>query len=945
MSTMDDLAPPQPSRPRARRRLAGALAALTLISTVGVAVGAQPALAATTYYVDGVNGVDSFSGTAAVPGSGGVGPFKTIQKCADEAGPGDVCSIRGGTYRERVVPNSGTDGAPVTFRAHNDEPVTVTGLNRVTSAWTQHSGNIYKTTVTLPIDGYADSGFLANQLFVGGAPLVEARSPNTGRDLLRDQTRASADLNSDPDTLVDAELPQIAGGWTGGRVYFRTSKKYTSSSARITSATSTRLELDTSTLNTDALSCQHACMGEGALYYLYGKLGALDTANEWFYDAPTRTLYAWAPGGGTPSNIEFKARTDAFNLKGKSDVNVVGLRLTAATVSTDATSARNVLDRLDVSHVSHFMTVPFNPARTFGGIYDDAHMRDTGIILHGTSNTLKNSIVAYSAGNGVSVGGSGHVVDNNVIHDVNYGGTYSAGVVSLGGSTNVKITRNTIYNTGRDGINVSVNRNMDPQTWKNNEVAYNEIFDVGLLNNDLGAIYLCCSIDMTGTRIHRNLIHNRTKNSVTRMGIYLDGGSGNAVVHHNTIQDSNIFLNTTNTEQGGGVNHGNVSVYNNWTDSLYFASWYTHATNGIKNNIFRAWSPPTGAQSHNISHGTDVREQDQLSFDYRLRPASPAINAGTPVPGITDGYVGSAPDIGPYEVGQEWRAGATFFTASENLARSSVVTASSSATQHPVAALNDGERITRWAATGTSNQWVQFDLGAPVPVNRIAVNVEYSQAAAWGRVTSWAAQQWNGSAWVDLKTGIDLHSRENNQENLHKDVLTINFPTVTTSRIRLLMMTATASPSIKEMAVYRAERITNPLPDSGIGVPKNYRLGTTNLCLDVYGATSAPLSGTVAWGCHGNANQKWTRTAAGELRVYGSNCLDVYGGVTAAGSRVVIYPCHGYDNQRWTLRADGTLLNARSGRCAATRDGSTAQGVEIVLADCSTAANQRWTAY
>jgi lysophospholipase L1-like esterase len=132
---------------------------------------------------------------------------------------------------------------------------------------------------------------------------------------------------------------------------------------------------------------------------------------------------------------------------------------------------------------------------------------------------------------------------------------------------------------------------------------------------------------------------------------------------------------------------------------------------------------------------------------------------------------------------------------------------------------------------------------------------------------------------------------------------------------------------------------------SGIGVPQNYRLGTTNLCLDVYGATSAPLTQTVAWGCHGNANQKWTRTAAGELRVYGNNCLDVYGGVTAAGSRVVIYPCHGYNNQQWTHRADGTLLNARSGRCAAAKDGSTAQGVQIVLADCTSAQTMRWTAY
>jgi len=129
---------------------------------------------------------------------------------------------------------------------------------------------------------------------------------------------------------------------------------------------------------------------------------------------------------------------------------------------------------------------------------------------------------------------------------------------------------------------------------------------------------------------------------------------------------------------------------------------------------------------------------------------------------------------------------------------------------------------------------------------------------------------------------------------------------------------------------------------STTGVAQSYKLAGTDQCLDVNGASTAALAQTIIWGCHGGSNQKWTRTAAGELRVYGTSCLDLYGRVTAAGSRVVIYPCHGGTNQKWTYRADGTLLHVLSGRCAATRNGSTAQGTEIVLADCSTAASQRW---
>ncbi len=39
--------------------------------------------------------------------------------------------------------------------------------------------------------------------------------------------------------------------------------------------------------------------------------------------------------------------------------------------------------------------------------------------------------------------------------------------------------------------------------------------------------------------------------------------------------------------------------------------------------------------------------------DLRLQPRSRAIDAGTPLPGITDGFTGSAPDFGAYEQGAE----------------------------------------------------------------------------------------------------------------------------------------------------------------------------------------------------------------------------------------------------------------------------------------------------
>ncbi|HUS16434.1 MAG TPA: RICIN domain-containing protein, partial [Chloroflexia bacterium] len=48
-------------------------------------------------------------------------------------------------------------------------------------------------------------------------------------------------------------------------------------------------------------------------------------------------------------------------------------------------------------------------------------------------------------------------------------------------------------------------------------------------------------------------------------------------------------------------------------------------------------------------------------------------------------------------------------------------------------------------------------------------------------------------------------------------------------------------------------------------------------CLDVSGASPANGAQAQIWDCNGQANQQWTATSAGELRVYGGKCLDVNG--------------------------------------------------------------------
>ncbi|MFC6081655.1 ThuA domain-containing protein [Sphaerisporangium aureirubrum] len=145
---------------------------------------------------------------------------------------------------------------------------------------------------------------------------------------------------------------------------------------------------------------------------------------------------------------------------------------------------------------------------------------------------------------------------------------------------------------------------------------------------------------------------------------------------------------------------------------------------------------------------------------------------------------------------------------------------------------------------------------------------------------------------------------------------------------------------IKELTTASPTPTPSPSPSSP-GTTSALRGVGSNRCLDVSGASQANGALAQLWDCNGQANQQWTTTSSGELRVYGNKCLDVSGAGTADGTAVLIWSCNGQNNQKWRLNSDGSITAIGANKCLNV--GGTANGTRAQIWTCNGGTGQRWT--
>ncbi|HZL35973.1 MAG TPA: carbohydrate-binding protein [Tepidisphaeraceae bacterium] len=565
-----------------------------------------------TWFV-ATTGLDTNPGTLAAP-------FKTIQHAANEANPGDCVMVRAGIYHESVhVPNSGTSWAPITFEPYNGESVTIDGADAITG-WTQTSGSIW--TAKLPLDLGAGN----NQVFVDGQMVNEARWPSTGLDLshptLSHVRWATATASSA--TIHDAALTQPAGFWDGATIHIGSGQAWVNQTGSVTDSGPGWITISY------AANSTYEMPTAGNSYYLTGISGALDSAGEW-YRAADGTLSLWTSNGDSPANhfVEAKARKYAFDLSNAAYVRIQGFHIFASTINTGPISTGVAIAGITAQYLSQFTQMP-------RGWHQPT---DSGIVLKGNYDTLRNSVIEFSAGDGVFVSGYGSQITNNLIHDVDYQGGDSAGI-RVGAAGDV-LDHNTIYNTGRDGILLA-----GPQA----RITYNIIHDFGLQTTDVGGIYTC-GIDGGNTQIAYNQVYNGVTGGYGGSALFLDNGSSNFIIHHNVTWNANTGLKMN-------MNEFNVKVYNNTLDATEESigkNWvqYDWTGSAIENNVFiqpvRLGANATVSNNMTASRSTFV---NAALGNYQPKTGSAIVDAGMIITPYTNGYAGARPDAGAYELGQ-----------------------------------------------------------------------------------------------------------------------------------------------------------------------------------------------------------------------------------------------------------------------------------------------------
>ena len=585
-------------------------------------------------------------------------PFKTLSKALSSFdASGGNCFIMEGTYHESIIIDGKNN---ITIQPYNSDIVILDGTVEISTSWNQSSGSpsIYETTLSQDIW----------QLFIDDKQQVMARWPNAQfiDDSIYNQdfwteSDASLDINGTMNTVSSPEDLASSGINAQGALAI----------ANVGSWKTWVVPITSHTTGSNIFSYEPAStfLNKHHYYYLEGKIDLLNTQNEWFYNPTTKKLSVW--GDPTGKDIKGKVQSYVFTMNNCSNIKLENLNFFATTISATRSA--------DITVNNCLFSYPSCSKRMLG---DTTHPLTTelsnGQLFSGNNNQPANfkffqCLFEHTDGEAIVLHGPDNIIEDCYFHHIDY---------SCG---SLRYLQNSIINRGR---NCTFKNNTVHTTSASSvlslgdapEISYNDMSINGMLQDDGALVQLPGQSSVPGSAIHHNWLHDSVK-----YGVRYDApvpnpelAGTNGLVHHNVLwnlpkammikgDSHNIFNNTSFNISGvdliildevypdppGGSSNTSTIIRNNLAGKI----------SGHRQNP----QTPPGTEDHNVYSDTSSSYNSSALLtdpeNKNFTPNSSAIeliDAGVIITGITDGYSGSAPDIGAYEVGDSWTAGATW---------------------------------------------------------------------------------------------------------------------------------------------------------------------------------------------------------------------------------------------------------------------------------------------
>ncbi|MBQ7108732.1 MAG: carbohydrate-binding protein [Clostridia bacterium] len=491
-------------------------------------------------------------------------PFKTLAKACAVATAGDTVIIHKGVYREELAPKeSGTPTNPIVFKAANDGSVVISATEVVDSFTQEGSFAVASIPKNL--------GTGKNQVFYNGEGIAEGRYPdNASQGDMADvdealpslfpitgDLRVSAENSSK--VVSDTLLKETETDYWKDAIFVSVhGKAYTVSTARVASSVEGELTL------TDTSHNYWHSVSESDVWnygYLTCHINAVNEPGEW--TVKDNKLYIIPPEGETAASlsVEMKARQATINLSGKKFIQVVGINsFGGSAILKD--SEMCVINDVDMKYISHYT---YSDDQRNGYI-DDASVRtedsapqkgEVGVYISGRDNAVIHSSFDTGAAAGLYLAGLYSYIDDNIISNCGYMGSYVSGItvynepwedklIAKGGCS---VYNNTVYNSGRYLFMIQGMSEGTP--FLPIEVAYNDFHDGGLYSTDVGNIYaygINAATSKRVSKVHNNYVYSTaSKSNPMGFGIYCDGGSNGIDCYNNLI---------FTTKQGTIFTHG-----------------------------------------------------------------------------------------------------------------------------------------------------------------------------------------------------------------------------------------------------------------------------------------------------------------------------------------------------------------------------------------------------